>query len=362
MAVAIRRLVTKRLFTKIVLSVSVALVLVVVFGNIAAWLASIPADDPQNLGLVVRLATAVAVIVLLCAWLARHVTTPVARLRTATQQLAAGDLATRVRGVLGGRQDEIGDLGRHFDVMAARMEALIGSQRQLLRDVSHELRSPLARLSLAVGLARRHAPPETTAQLDRIEQEAERLNQLIGQLLSLARLESGGQPAPRVAFDVARIVDEVAADGDFEARGQGRSVRIVRSTSCVAFGAPDLLRSAVENIVRNGIRHTPAGTSVDITLTCPPAPEGPSHVAELLVRDHGSGVPDAALPHLFKPFYRVPGDAASSRNGAGAGLGLAITERAVTLLGGHVSATNAADGGLAVTIVLPLAPAWQPSS
>src|SRR5262249_5185837 len=155
------------------------------------------------------------------------------------------DLATRVRGVLDGRQDELGELGQHFDVMAARMEALIGSQRQLLRDVSHELRSPLARLSLAVGLARRHAAPETTAQLDRIEQEAERLNQLIGQLLSLARLESGAPPAPRVAFDVAKIVDEVAADGDFEARGQGRSVRIVRSTSCVALGAPELLRSAV---------------------------------------------------------------------------------------------------------------------
>src|SRR5262249_22275293 len=123
----------------------------------------------------------------------------------------------------------------------------------------------------------------------------------------------------------------------------------------------ELLRSAVENVVRNAIRHTAAGTSVDITLTCAPAPDEPSRVAELRVRDYGNGVPDAALPHLFKPFYRVSGDPAASRNGAGggAGLGLAITERAVTLLGGRVSATNVADGGLAVMIVLPLVPAAQ---
>jgi len=340
----------RRLFIKIVVSVVVALVLIVVGGDIVVNLYGTPADEPRNVSLLLRLATAATIVIGLCWWLARHMTVPIARLVAATEQLAAGDLRTRVATVLGPRQDELGDLGLHFDAMAARIEALILSERRLIRDVSHELRSPLARLNVAAGLARRHAGPEVSSQLDRIEREAERLNQLIGQLLMLARLETGAESAQRVNFDLAMIVDEVAADADFEARGRKRAVRVIATEPCPLTGFPELMRSAVENVVRNAIRFTAVGSSVDITLRR--LSDGTEPVAILVVQDHGHGVPASALPHLFEPFYRVSLDRRAHPESAG--LGLAITQRAVQLHGGSVSAGNDPGGGLVLTFALPL--------
>jgi two-component system sensor histidine kinase CpxA len=281
-----------------------------------------------------------------CYPLARYVARPLASLRAATQELAAGNLAVRVAPAVGRRRDELADLARDFDRMAERIEALMTSERRLLGDISHELRSPLARLHVALGLARQQAGDDQRP-LDRIEREAERLNALIGQLLMLARLESGAMEPARESVDLAAIVRDVAEDADFEVRSRGRAVRVTATCECVAIGAPDLLRSAVENIVRNAVRHTREGTAVEVSMRA----GAPRHVV-ITVRDHGSGVPDDLLPHIFHPFYRV-GDA-RDRHSGGVGLGLTIADRTIRLHGGTVRADNEPDGGLVVELRIPV--------
>jgi signal transduction histidine kinase len=252
----------------------------------------------------------------------------------------------RVAPAVGRRRDELADLARDFDRMAERIEALMTSERRLLRDVSHELRSPLARLHVALGLARQQAGDDQWA-LDRIEREAERLNALIGQLLMLARLESGALEPAREPVDLAAIVRDVAEDADFEVRSGRRAVRVTAMRECAAIGAPDLLRSAVENIVRNAVRHTREGTAVEVAMRA----DAPDRVV-IAVRDHGSGVPDELLPHIFQPFYRL--GAARDRHTGGVGLGLTIADRTIRLHGGTVRAANAPGGGLVVEVTLPV--------
>ena len=345
----------RSLLAKIVTSVVAVLLLVAVMGNTLTWLLGIPADDPRNIGLVVRLGAAILIVLVLCVFLTRHITLPIAHVGSASHQIATGDLGTRIGPALGDRNDELGKLGQDFDRMAAQIEALVASERRLIRDVSHELRSPLARLSISVGLARRDASATTAAHLDRIEHEVERLNQLIGQLLAMARLDVGVQPSQRTVFDLSTVVDEVAADADFEARAGNRGVRVLTSECCLISGVPDLIRSAVENVVRNGIRHTPGGSHVDITLRRHGG--RPDDLAELCVRDYGAGVAEDSLPRLFEPFYR----GAAPAPGTGAGLGLAITRRAIQLHDGSIMAANAVNGGLAITISIPLATMRQDS-
>ena len=309
------------------------------------------APSAQLLRLLAVLITAGAV----CYPLARYVARPLASLRAATQELAGGNLAVRVAPAVGRRRDELADLARDFDRMAERIEALMTSERRLLRDISHELRSPLSRLHVALGLARQQAGDDQRP-LDRIEREAERLNALIGELLMLARLESGAMEPAREAVDLAAIVRDVAEDADFEVRSRGRAVRVTATCECVAIGAPDLLRSAVENIVRNAVRHTREGTAVEVSMRA----GTPRHVV-ITVRDHGSGVPDDLLPHIFHPFYRV-GDA-RDRHSGGVGLGLTIADRTIRLHGGTVRADNAPDGGLVVELRIPVdEPAGRPST
>ena len=281
--------------------------------------------------------------------LGRYLTSPVRRLRNAARQLAGGNFTTRVGAAVGKRRDEIGDLGRDFDFMAERIESLMSAQRDLLRDISHELRSPLARLNFALGLACQRAGPEVVDALDRIEREAERLNELIGQLLTVTRLESGTEGVESVRIDLSELVQEIAADGDFEASIGKRRVQFVDCEDCAVLGSPPLLRSAIENVVRNAVRYTAEQTEVEITLRR--RPDGADSDAVIRVRDHGPGVPDAALTEIFRPFYRSS-DARDRKTG-GAGLGLAITERAVRLHGGAVRAANAPGGGLVVEIRLP---------
>ena len=250
---------------------------------------------------------------------------------------------------MGRRRDEVADLARDFDHMAERLQILISSQNQLLSDVSHELRSPLARLQVALGLARQRQQHQPNAELDRIEHEAECLNELIGQLLSLTRLESDTQLAHSEPVDVATLLAEVAENADFEARAANRQVSIVHSLSATIEANEPLLRSALENVVRNAVRYTDENTSVDITLQ-----HDPEHPGWLLVQvhDHGPGVPDDMLTNLFEPFVRV-GDARDRESG-GYGLGLGIAERAIRLHGGVISASNDPNGGLNVRIRLPI--------
>jgi two-component system sensor histidine kinase CpxA len=288
---------------------------------------------------------------LVCFGLARYLTAPVTRLRAAARQLAAGDLSARVGARSMRRRDELADLGRDFDLMAERIETLVLSQRRLLGDISHELRSPLARLNVALEIARRHAGAEAKAPLDRIERESGRLNELIGQLLALARLESGDAARHDEPVDLARLVNEVAADADFEARSRHKAVLVVRNEECWTMGTAEFLRSAVENVVHNAVRYTKEGTTVEITLR-QQGKQPDNSWAVITVRDHGPGVPEAALPDLFRPFYRVAD--ARDRQSGGAGLGLAIAERAIHSHGGTVTAANAVDGGLIVELRLPV--------
>jgi two-component system sensor histidine kinase CpxA len=294
---------------------------------------------------------------LVCYFLARYLTGPVGRLRSATQKLAGGDLSARADEPPVHRRDEIAELVRDFNTMAGRLESLVGAQSQLLNDISHELRSPLARLNVALGLARQRAGAEAQGVLERIELEATRLNELIGRLLTLARLEAGEDAMRRAPFALDEMVRDVTKDAEFEAQDRARRVRCIIETDAVLLGSPSLLHSAIENVVRNAMRHTGEGTEVVVQMTRELVAGKPEAV--IRVKDSGPGVPPAALDKLFRPFYRL--DDARGRNTGGVGLGLAITERAVRLHGGEVHAANRPEGGLIVEIRLPLDADLQPT-
>ncbi len=304
----------------------------------------------QPAELALRLLVVVMMGGVVCYGLARYLTSPLARLQKATQQLAGGDLTTRVGSVLEKRGDEFADLGHDFDLMAERIEWLINSQRRLLSDISHELRSPLARLNVALELARKRAGSEAEASLDRIEREAGRMNELISQLLGLARLDSDVESREEENISLADLVQEVAADADFEATSQHRRVSVLESEDCIVAGSPQLLRSAIENIVRNGLHYTDRDTRVEVRLSCSRISDPGDAV--VVVRDYGPGVPEEALKELFRPFYRV--EEARDRLSGGSGLGLAIADRIIRLHGGAVTATNVSEKGLQVEIRLPL--------
>lgn len=282
-----------------------------------------------------------------CYWLARYLTTPLFKLRTTTNQLAEGDFSARVATNLSKRRDEVGQLGRDFNSMAERLESMVKAQQRLLGDISHELRSPLARLGVALGLAKQRSGPKAQSALDRIERESENLNEMISQLLTLTRLESGTDGRKRSEVDLAALVREVSDDADFEARSLNRSVQVVESDTCSITGVEDLLRSAVENVVRNAVRFAPEGTAVEVALRKQNGNGNGDKFAVISVRDRGHGVPDESLEKIFRPFYRTE-DARDRQSGGGTGLGLAITERAVRMHGGSIQAANAPDGGLSV--------------
>jgi two-component system sensor histidine kinase CpxA len=288
---------------------------------------------------------------LVCYLLAHFLTLPIVSLRSATRRLAAGDLAARAGAPNIRRRDEVAGLMRDFDGMAERLENLVKAQSRLLNDISHELRSPLARLNVALGLARQRSGPESATMLERIELEASRLNELIGRLLTLARLEDGEQHVPFTPVALDEIVLSVADDAEFEA--QARHCHVTSQIPAGDWnvrGEASLLHSAIENVVRNAIRYTRENTTVEIHLER--AESAGRSEAVVKVTDCGSGVAAEALDKLFQPFYRL--DDARNRQTGGVGLGLAITERAVRFHGGRVVASNRPQGGLMVEIRLPL--------
>lgn len=286
---------------------------------------------------------------LVCYGLARYLANPIEKLRLVTQQFAGGELTVRVSPAIGRRRDEIGQLAHDFDRMAERIEGLVNAQRRLLSDISHELRSPLARLYVALGLARRRSGPDAKAALDRIEHETERLNELIGQLLTLTKLEGHSPLADAETFDLGRLVQEVAADVDFEAQAINRGVSVEAVHSCRLTGSYELVRRAIENVLRNAISYTPEQSEVKVSLET--FSGGGNQLARITVRDYGPGVPEAELNRIFQPFTRVGDD--RDRKTGGIGLGLAITERAVKAHGGTVQAANLPDG-FEVALTLPL--------
>jgi two-component system, OmpR family, sensor histidine kinase CpxA len=287
---------------------------------------------------------------LFCYLLARYLAQPIVKLRSTTRELSGGNLSARVDPGLLKRRDEIGYLGRDFNFMATHIESLVDAQRRLLTDISHELRSPLARQGVALGLARRRANAEVGPSLDRIGREAERMNQMIGQLLDLSRVENGTDTLQVSRIDLTSLVDEIVQDADYEALDRERAVRVTARDKCSINGVVDLLSSAIENVVRNAVRHTNPNTSVEIGLRC--SDLNGQRSATITVRDHGRGVPESSLDEIFQPFYRV--EEARDRKSGGTGLGLAIAARAVRLHSGTIKASNAAEGGLVVEIILPV--------
>jgi signal transduction histidine kinase len=282
----------------------------------------------------------VALVVLFCYGLARYLTAPLVRLRSAVDRLGRGDLTARAEET---RHDELGDLAASFNRMADHIQTLLAAERRLLFDISHELRSPLARLSVAVELARTTeagAPP-----LDRIQKEADRLNALICQMLEVTRTE--GEPSRLKAepLRLDELVDELVDDCSIEARANGCALDLASTGPVTLEGDSELLRRAIENVMRNAIRYAPGESKVEITLA------NGGGWATIKIRDYGPGVPEEALPRLFNPFYRVEQD--RDRKSGGVGLGLAIARRAVELHKGRLSASNASPG-LIVEIDLPV--------
>jgi len=278
--------------------------------------------------------------------LARAISNPVRQLRHATVSLADGNMNSRVASSVGKRRDELGMLARDFDEMAEKLQQAAAQQTELSRNISHELRSPLARLRVAMELAKRKTGD--LPEFDRIDDETERLDRLIGQILSYTRMESGSQSMP-APIDIGDLVQEIVENVNFECRAKGYegvSVEAKLEASPVVTGYADALTSAIENIVRNAVRHSPPNRAVTVRVA---VEHGDVTLVE--ISDEGEGVATDELPHLFEPFFRTR-SATQDMGKPGTGLGLAIAERAVKLNGGSVAARNSESGGLIVSIRL----------
>ncbi|HEV3332546.1 MAG TPA: ATP-binding protein [Bryobacteraceae bacterium] len=278
--------------------------------------------------------------VLLCYWLAYYLSRPVRKLKQAVERFGEGDLSARVNST---RRDELGELARTFDRMADRIETLVNAEHRLLLDISHELRSPLARLGVAVELAR--SGEDLDANLNRIQKESDRLNQLVGQLLQVTRAEGDPSLLHREPVRLDEMVQQLVNDSRIEAQARGCEVQYQATQPATVSGDPELLRRAVENVIRNAIRYAPEQTAVEVSLA--------RNNGKVLVdvRDRGPGVPEEALPRLFDAFYRVEPDRA--RSAGGVGLGLSIARRAIVLHHGTIRARNA-QPGLEVEMELPV--------
>lgn len=291
----------------------------------------------------VLVAFALAISGLVCWWLAHYVSKPVERLQSSVRSLAAGNLDSRVGEEFSRRHDELGVLARDFDTMADHVRALIASKESLLRAMSHELRSPLARLRVALSLARRGT--DVPRQYDRIELETERLDVIIGQMLQLSHLRAMEPTLTRVPVDLTTLLTEVVEDARIEANAANKNVEWQPLLSVEIEGDHDLLRSAIENVLRNAVRFTPPGTAVNVNMT------REAGTTRIVIDDHGPGVPEDEIDRIFEPFHRVA--ESRDRDSGGTGLGLAITARIVNMYGGEVKAHNRQGGGLTVEISLP---------
>ena len=296
--------------------------------------------------LVVRHVAILALTTLACFVLSRYSRRPVVSVRRVSRRLANGDLSIRVPAAFTKRSDELGAMVRDFNAMADRIKAVIEAQTQMLRDVSHEVRSPLARLQVAVGLARRHT--QDSPALDRIETEVGRIDRLIDDLLTYGGVLAEYERSLDDRVHVADLIRDVTADARYEAAARRIAVQTLHNDECLVTGCENLLRSAFENVLRNAVKYTADGTTVEVSLR--------RRAARVMAsfRDQGPGVPPSELMRVFEPFYRL--DPARQRDTGGTGLGLSITQRIVIAHRGAICATNPPDGGLLIEIDLPLAP------
>ena len=284
---------------------------------------------------------------LVCFWLARYMSKPIRTLQLATKSFSQGNLDTRVAMQIGNRRDEIADLGQDFDLMAARLQSLINNQKQLLSDISHELRSPLARMQVAVGLARKKTGDEVAEEMLRIEQETHRLDELVGQSLTLSRLDAGAEYPKDDFIEIAKLLEDIIKDCDFEAADQNKKVVLNFTQSWTVNANVELLRRALENIIRNAIHYTVDKSKVEVRLGY-----HQDSFLKISVCDQGKGVPVDKLDSLFEPFVRI--SEARDRDSGGYGLGLAIAKRAIEFHQGTITARNRTVGGLCIDVTLPI--------
>jgi two-component system sensor histidine kinase CpxA len=279
--------------------------------------------------------------------LARAITSPVRKLRDATVSIAAGNLHKRVGPVLAARHDELGRLARDFDAMAGMLQKSADRQSELTRNISHELRSPLARMRVALELERKKSA--ISPDLERIDEEIGRLDDLIGQILSFSRVDSANL-SQASDYDLAELIDEVVANVNYEGRIRGSDAIQVESTAntpVTLCGHREAMYSALENVLRNALRHSPPGEVVSLTVS-----DNNNMWIHITIADNGEGVANPELSQLFVPFFRTV-RSSGERDARGTGLGLAIAARAVARNGGNISAANLDGGGLVVTIALP---------
>ena len=293
----------------------------------------------------------ILLVTLLCLGLAYHIASPIHSIQSTARRVAQGDLKARVPSSVSRRFDELAALAKDFDSMVIRLDSLIQTQKNLLNSVSHELRSPLARINLSLALLRNRFSADSDDLFQRLDRDVVRIDLLMGQLLTLSRLEARFSSAEREDVDLVQLVEEVAADGNFEAQALGKSVSLQTSGSIILRNAdPHALRSACENIIRNAVRFTRPGSDVQIVLEVDRS--APEPRALLSIRDHGPGVPEGSLQAIFQPFYRINGDGEAT---GGNGLGLAIASEAIRLHRGTIRAENLRPTGLEIIIQLPVA-------
>jgi len=288
-------------------------------------------------------------VTLLCLWLAYHIASPIQGIQAAARRVVEGDLSAKAPLTISRRHDELASLSMDFNSMVEHLGTLIHSQRDLFNSISHELRSPLARLTVSLALLRNQLMLGAEDLLGQMERDLAKVDTLMAQILILARLESGLSSGTRECVNFSQLVEEIVADGNFEAQALGKSVSLEATNRVVLENAdPHALRSVCENIVRNAIRFSPPGGKVEVNLIV----SGDSERRVLLsVRDCGPGVPEEHLKNIFQPFFRVN---RSEKTGEGNGLGLAIAYEGVRLNGGAITASNLSPSGLSIEVNLPL--------
>ncbi|QRN03901.1 HAMP domain-containing protein [Legionella sp. MW5194] len=297
-------------------------------------------------GLTLRLLIAIFISGLICYLLSVYLTKPLRSLRMAAKSIATGKLNTRVGRVKGHHRDEIAELSGEFDRMAEQLENIMNSKERLLQDISHELRSPLARLQIAIEIGRKKSSPEAEAAFSRMEEECLRLNTLIGEILEFARLDKSVNELHPSAVDMPALLQQIAKDANFES-GNPRVHVITRVDHFILTVDERLVHRAIENIVRNALRYSPAEEEVFIILSF----NDERSLLFITIEDRGPGVPQDQLDKIFNPFYRV--DTSREKKTGGYGLGLSIAQQAIALHNGSIIANNRAEGGLQVIITMP---------
>lgn len=303
-----------------------------------------PKNSPRRLFPWVQIAAATIGSLIFASLLAWYFSKPIRHLRSAFKSVASGNLDVDLNSVMGGRRDDLANLGRDFDWMTKQLRALIEGQRRLLHDISHELRSPLARLQVAVGLARQQ-PDKAESSMERIERESVRMDHLVGELLTLSKLQAGVAESMKEQINPEELLADIVDDAQFEASAQGKEVQLLGRVNSSIQGNAELFHRAIENVIRNAIKHTPSGSSVTVEVS-----QSDSQL-KISISDTGTGVVEAELELIFEPFFRSN----SGGNSAdGHGLGLAIARRVIEAHGGIIRASNRSTGGLCVEIMIPM--------